>query len=154
MQPSNYVIAGRFKTVDGDSSQPIAAGHRVIVNLCGTDGEWKASSESLGKRWDKVKLEYTRWYRSQHAFKTGEVREVNVQSDTCLANAMVFNDDNVLDEDAVTKVADRLGSMAKEYGSSVHINCTNDDNWVTVETQLVEKIIKRGVNVTVYGKKE
>ena len=152
MQPSNYVIAGRLKSIDGDSSLPIAAGHRIIVNLCGTDGEWNSSSEALGKRWEKIKQEYTRWYRSQNKFITGEVQEVNVQSDTCLVNALVFNSDQVLDEEALTKFADKIGNMAKDYGSSVHINGTNDDDWNKIETQLVEKVIKRGVNVTVYGK--
>ncbi|KKN66646.1 hypothetical protein LCGC14_0469810 [marine sediment metagenome] len=151
MQPSNYIIAGRLKSVEGDSSLPIAAGHRIIVNLCSTDGEWESSSE-LGERWEKIKQEYTRWYRSQHKFTIGEVQEINVQSDTCLVNALVYDGDHILDEEAVTEFADKVGNLAKDYSSSVHINGTNDDDWGMIETQLVEKIIKRGVNVTVYGK--
>lgn len=151
MQPSKYVTAGRFKTINGDSSLPIAAGHRIIVNFCGTDGEWKSSSTNLGNRWEQIKLSYTRWYRSQTKFTTGQVQEVNVQSDTCLVNAIIYDKDNVLDEDALVKAVDKVGNMAKEYGSSVHVNKTND-NWQTIETQFVEKVIKRGVNVSVYGK--
>lgn len=151
MQPSNYIIAGRFKTINGDSSLPIAAGHRIIVNLCGTDGEWKKSSTKLGKRWEKIKLSYARWFRSQNKFTTGQLQEVNVQSDTCLINAIVYNEENELDEDALTTAIDKIGNLAKEYSSSVHINKT-DDNWQTIETQFIEKIIKRGVNVSVYGK--
>ncbi len=152
MQPSNYIIAGRFKSVDGDASLPIAAGHRIIVNLCSTDGEWRDSSKSLSKRWEKIKQEYTRWYRSQYKFVLGEVSEINVQSDTCLVNALVYGDSVFPDEKAIEKCADRIGAMAKDYGSSVHINHTDDDDWEKIETQLVEKIIKRGVNVTVYKK--
>jgi len=149
MQPSNYVIAGRFKEVKGNASLPIAAGHRIIVNLCSANGEWSTYSEPLSKRWNKIKVEYTRWYRSQYKFMPGEISEVNVQSDTCLVNAMVYNKDYVMDEKVVEKCFDKIGKIAKDYGSSVHINYL-EDNWDNIQTQLVEKVIKRGVNVTVY----
>ena len=153
MQPSKFITAGRLKTVDGDSSLPIAAGHRIIVNLCGAEGVWPSSAESVSKRWPQIKQEYTRWYRSQIKFKLGEIQETNMQSDTCIVNILVCNKDLSIDEAALTTCVDKIGNLAVECSSSVHIN-NFDNNWNIIETQLVEKVIKRGINVTIYKKEE
>lgn len=149
MQPSNYRIAGRLKYVEGDSSIPTAAGHRIIINFCNADGVWRKESEPLEKRWSALKQDYVRWHRSQDKFTLGELNVLNVQSDTSLINALVYDDNNISEEPA-TKCLDSVGNLAVEYGSSVHINYTND--WSNLEHQLIEKIIKRGINVTIYGK--
>jgi len=151
MQPSKYIIAGRLKTVDGDSSLPIAAGHRIIVNLCNAEGMWLDSASSVSKRWPQAKQEYNRWYRSQNKFKLGEIQEINTQSDTCIVNILVCNKELSVDEAALTSCVDKIGNLAVNYSSSVHIN-NFDNNWNVIETQLVEKIIKRGINVNVYKK--
>ena len=151
MQPSNYVLKGEFKRRNGSSSMPHAGGHRIIINLCNDSGDvWEktAATYPVEKRWPKCGQEYRRWYLSQYHFKLGEVQEVNVQSDTCLANVIVFQADGSLDEEALTKAIDRIGEMAYDYNSSVHIQQTQP--WDKIEGALIEKIIKRGKNVTVY----
>jgi hypothetical protein len=150
MQPSKYITAGRLKTVDGDSSLPIAAGHRIIINLCNAEGVWLNSADSITKRWPQTKQEYVRWHRFQTKFKLGELQEVNMQSDTCVANILVCNKDSSIDEPALTSCIDKIGNLAVNYGSSVHIN-NFDNNWNIIETQLIEKVIKRGINVTIYN---
>ena len=143
MQPSKYIIPGRLKTIEGDASIPMCAGHRLIINVCSDDGTW--DKNKTGIRWDKVKTEYLKWYRSQIKFVPGEIQEINVQSDTAVLNVLLNSDEQTL-----LKCIDKIGELAITYGSSVHIN-KRKDNWKTFEKALVEKIIKRGINVTIYS---
>ena len=149
MQPSNYRIPGRLKTIEGDVSNPAAGGHKMIVNLCSINGKWTEDNESVSKRWDKARLEYIKWYNSQYNFKLGEIQEVNVQSDTCIINALVYGSkdpDKLLDV-ALERCADRIGELAEDYSSNVHLKAVNDEN---LQQQFIEKVIKRGINVTFY----
>ncbi len=148
MQPSKFITPGRFKTVTGEATVPIAAGHRIIINVCDDSGKWENEfSTKLSKRWKKAEQEYNRWYRSQYNFKLGELQEVGVQSDTLIVNALVRSN-NGLSLDAFERCVDKVGEIAYDYGSSVHVS--QYDDWQDMENTVVEKIIKRGINVTVY----
>ena len=145
MQPSNFITPGLFKTVNGDSSQPIHGGHRIIINMCSNSGDWE--DNNTNKRWEKVKTEYKQWFRSQNKFIMGEMQVINVQSDTTVVNMLVLNK-NEFDNDALFKCMDKVGELAKDFVSNVHIN--KGSNWAPIESMLVDRIIKRGINVTIY----
>jgi hypothetical protein len=153
MIPSEFIQKGELRSKTGSATQPEAGGHRIVLNFCDASGnDWADDTPEkiIGKRWDKVALEYRRWYRSQHYFRIGELKEVNVQSDTCIVNMLVKDENGQINTEAVEKCIDKVGEMAVNYGSSVHVQ-KGDNNWDKVASALIEKVIKRGKMVTVYS---
>ncbi len=162
MQPSKFITPGRFKYTTGDATIPESAGHRLIIHVCNNEGKWGAGFVlALSKRWIKPEQEYRRWFRSRNMFRLGEIQGVNVQSDTTIIN-MVAQDgvyqkpdgSPPIDYDALEKCLDKVGELASVEGSSVHgprfgAGLAGGD-WNKIEKLIIEKIIKRGVNVTIY----
>jgi len=159
MQPSNFMTPGRLKYKTGDATVPESAGHRLIIHVCNNEGKWGAGFVlAVSKRWIKPEQEYRRWFRSRNMFKLGEIQEVGVQSDTIIIN-MVAQDgvyqkpDGTppIDYDALEQCLDKVGELAVREGSSIHmprIACgLAGGSWDKVEPLIIERIIKRGVNV-------
>lgn len=149
MQPTKFGVKGTFNLRKGSKAQPTAGGHCIIVNLCDNSGNHWSKDNACNKRWPKAEQEYRRWYVSQRKFLLGEVQEVNVQSTVCIANAIVFDKEGNLDMDALEKALDKIGYMAYDYGSSVHLDA--DPRYQNEITKMAQEyIIYRGKNVTFY----
>lgn len=148
------IIPGRLKTLNSDASLPEAGGHRIIVNFVSTSGNWPDSEfcKNLEKRWPAAKNEYRRGYHGQRYFKLGMIQEVNIRSDMTVANVLVYeseNDSEVLNEEAVKDGLKNVADLAKYNGSSVHIQ--KDEYWDKIAELVDDAIIKKGINVTLYG---
>ena len=142
------------KKADGSAALPEAGGHRIIVNLVSTSGEWPESDfcQELEERWAAAKTEYRRGYYAQRYFKLGMIQEINIRSDLTVTNALVFEKDgeqDVLNEEAAKKALTAVADLAKYNGSSVHFN--KDKSWDKIAELVEDAIIKQGVNVTLYG---
>jgi O-acetyl-ADP-ribose deacetylase (regulator of RNase III) len=162
MQPSNFITPGLLRYVEGDATVPISAGHRLIIHVCNDIGKWGSGFVlALSKRWAKTKEEYKMWYISQNNFKLGEVQEVSVQSDTIVVN-MIAQHGIGKDEDgnppirydALEKCLDQVGELACDYRSRIHGPRFGADracgDWEKIEKLIKERLIKRGINVTIY----
>ncbi|HVI39649.1 MAG TPA: hypothetical protein VM577_03230 [Anaerovoracaceae bacterium] len=170
MKPSNFITPGRLKYKAGDATIPESAGHRIIMHICNDIGGWgRGFVLALSKRWKKPEEEYRRWFRGQINFKLGAIQEVEVQSDTTVIN-MIAQRDVVADENGVQPLRlealetclDKVGELAVKNGSSIHAprigaglaagiaDGYDKDTWAQVETLIIEKLIKRGINVTIY----
>lgn len=169
-QQKSYKTPGLLRYKEGDATIPVSAGHRLIIHICNDIGGWgRGFVVALSKRWKKPEEEYRKWFRGQNNFKLGEIQPVEVQSDTTVIN-MIAQRDIVSDEngvpplrvDALASCLDKVGELAIRNGSSVHAprigaglaagvaNGYDKDTWVVVESLIIEKLIKRGVNVTIY----
>lgn len=162
MKPSKFVIPGRLKYVTGDATIPEAAGHRLIIHVCNDIGAWGAGFVlAVTKRWKKPEDEYKKWFRGKTGFKLGEIQNVDVQSDTTVVN-MVAQHDLGKDEDgqiplrydALETCLDKVGELAIKTGSSIHAPRFGaglaGGEWSKIETLIVERLIRRGINVTIY----
>mgnify|MGYP001032564915 CR=1 FL=1 len=158
MKPNNFNVKGVWKEREGSVAEVHAGGHCIILNLCSVSGDvWDKDSELglVSKRWPKGGLEYRRWYLGQYRFNLGNISEVNVQSTVCIANALVKDAEGNFVPEALEKAIDRVGEMAYEYGSSVHVQKQgSEEDWNAVTELLKDKIIKRSKNVIVYSLKE
>ena len=80
------------------------------------------------------------------------IQEINIRSDLTVANALVFEKDgeqDALNEDAAKQALTTVAELAKYNGSSVHFN--KDESWDKIAWLVEDAIIKKGVNVTLYG---
>jgi O-acetyl-ADP-ribose deacetylase (regulator of RNase III) len=161
MQPSDYRIPGLLKYKIGDATVPEAAGMRYIIHVCNVIGAWGAGFVlAVSKRWKKPEEEYRKLWRSG-LIKLGDIQIVSVQSDTAIIN-MFAQKQLGLDEDgqipldyaALELCLDKVGIAAANDGASV---CGPKfgtglafGDWSKIEPMIVEKIIKRGINVTIY----
>lgn len=170
MKPSNFIIPGRLKYVTGDATIPESAGHRLIIHVCNSVGAWGAGFVlALSKRWKKTEEEYRRWFRSQTNFNLGEIQAVNVQSDTTVVNMLAQHGIGIdeagqipLRYDALETCLDKVGELAVTSGSSIHAprfgaglsagktSGYDPEVWAKIENMIVDKLIRRGINVTIY----
>lgn len=66
-----------IKYVDGDATQPIGNGNKIIVHVCNDIGAWgKGFVMAISKRWKTPEENYKRWYASKEFFCLGEVQLV------------------------------------------------------------------------------
>jgi hypothetical protein len=149
------IVPGRLKKLNADASLPEAGGHRIIVNFVSTSGNWPESEfcKNLEKRWSASKSEYRRGYHGQRYFKLGMLQEVNIRSDMTVANVLVYELDDsqeeTLNEEALKTGLKNVADLAKYNGSSVHIH--KDEYWDKMAELVDDAIIKKGINVTLYG---
>lgn len=155
MRPNSFNVKGVWKERQGSVSEVHAGGHCMILNLCDTSGDvWEKDSELslVSKRWPKGGQEYRRWYLRQYKFELGNVEEVNVQSTVCIVNALVKDKEGNFAPEALEKAIDKVGEMAYNYGSSVHIQKQgSEEEWKAVTQLLKDKVINRSKNVIVYS---
>lgn len=162
MKPNKFVIPGRLRYTTGDATIPESAGHRLIIHVCNDIGAWGAGFVlAVSKRWKKPEAEYKSWFRSKTNLKLGEIQNVDVQSDTAVVN-MVAQRGLGKDEDgqiplrydALESCLDKVGELALKTGSSVHAPRFGaglaGGEWNRIEPMIVDKLIRRGINVTIY----
>ena len=156
------VIPGRLKYMVGDATVPEAGGHRMIIHIVNDEGVWGGGFVSaLGKRWPRSHTEYRRWYIARRDFKLGNVLEVNLRSDTTIVHMMAQSGTEPDDEgnppiryEALEECLDKVAELANYSGSSVHGpkfgSGLAGGDWDEVEELIIECLIKKGINVTIY----
>jgi hypothetical protein len=150
---SNFLL-GTFKTVAGDASVPKTSDNRIILLLVNNEGEFSVRNvnDNVRKIYPKSKDHYRTWYRNQVKFSLGEFSAVQVQSDTEIAMLLCCSYKEKVEElslDALKKSLDKLGKYASENKKNVHLN--KCERWDEVEPLVVDLLVKRGVQVTVYS---
>ncbi len=168
------MIKGMLKYVIGDATLPHGGGHRMIIHCVNTEGKWgRGFVLALSKRWSKPEQEYRIWYRSQgegrNKFKLGEIQIVDIQSELAVVNMIgqhgCYPDENDVPPiryDAIKSCLEKVAKEAKERGSSIHCPrfgaCLaagisegyDEESWKKIESLIVECLINKGINVTVY----
>ena len=75
--------------IQGDATQPIAAGNKIIAHVCNDIGGWgRGFVVAISKRWPQPEEDYRAWYanREQNDFALGSARLVQVESGLWVAN--------------------------------------------------------------------
>ncbi|MFE4018254.1 macro domain-containing protein [Streptomyces sp. NPDC059101] len=149
--------------VKGDATAPQGKGVKMIVHVCNDLGGWgKGFVLALSRRWPEPERAYRRWHRerAQNDFGLGAVQFVQVGEHVWVANVVGQRGTRTGSKgvpvryEAIAAGLGRVADQALELGASVHmprIGCgLAGGRWSRVEPLTTQRLIGRGVAVTVY----
>ncbi|MCZ4513549.1 macro domain-containing protein [Streptomyces sp. ActVer] len=150
--------------VRGDATTPLGKGVKLIAHVCNDIGGWgKGFVLALSSRWPEPEAAYRRWHRERagNDFALGATQFVKVDRYVWVANMIGQRGTRTGSKgvpvryEAIDKALAPLADKAIELGASVHmprIGCgLAGGKWSRVEPLIAERLITRGIKVTVYG---
>lgn len=149
--------------VRGDATVPSVKGVKVISHVCNDSGGWgKGFVLAVSRRWPEPEAAYRAWHRdrARNDFALGAVQMVRVEPYVWVANMIGQRGIRrgskgvPVRYEAIDTALARLANEATEIGASVHmprIGCgLAGGTWSRVEPLITERLVKRGITVTVY----
>ncbi|WP_333773273.1 macro domain-containing protein [Streptomyces sp. IBSBF 3136] len=149
--------------LQGDATAPFAKGPKVIAHVCNDIGGWgRGFVLALSRRWPEPEAAYRAWHRGRagNDFGLGAVQLVEVGPRLWVANMIgqrgvrTGSKGVPVRYEAIDAALGRLADEAVERGASVHmprIGCgLAGGRWSRVEPLVRERLVERGVAVTVY----
>ncbi|BFO17402.1 macro domain-containing protein [Streptomyces sp. KM77-8] len=149
--------------VRGDATVPSVKGVKVIAHVCNDIGGWgKGFVLALSRRWPEPEASYRAWHRDRAStdFGLGAVRMVRVDRYVWVANMIgqrgirTGSKGVPVRYEAIDTALGRLAGHAADLGASVHmprIGCgLAGGTWSRVEPLIMERLVRRGIPVTVY----
>ncbi|MCP3818321.1 macro domain-containing protein [Streptomyces sp. A3M-1-3] len=154
---------GEINYIRGDATAPHGRGVRVIAHVCNDLGGWgKGFVLAISRRWPEPEAAYRRWHRERASndFGLGAVQYVLVGPYTWVANMVgrrgirAGSKGVPVRYEAIDTALGALGEKAAELGASVHmprIGCgLAGGTWSRIEPLIAERLVARGIPVTVY----
>ncbi|WP_416971280.1 macro domain-containing protein [Streptomyces sp. 4F14] len=151
----------------GDATTPSVKGVKVIAHVCNDIGGWgKGFVLALSRRWPEPETAYRAWHRDRanNDFGLGAVQLVQVERYLWVANMIGQRGTRTGSKgvpvryEAIDAALERLAEPVRELGASVHmprIGCgLAGGTWPRVEPLIVERLVRRGIAVTVYDQGE
>ena len=149
--------------VEGDATDPIGAGPKIIVHVCNDVGGWgRGFVLALSARWSGPEERYHEWYagRGGNDFALGRVQFVEVEPELWVAN-LIGQRDIVGTPDhppvryeAIESGLEAVAARAANLGASVHmprIGCgLAGGEWRMVESIIERTLVGSNVPVTIY----
>ncbi|MGC4100836.1 macro domain-containing protein [Ferruginibacter sp.] len=147
---------------NGDATNPVAAGNKIIVHVCNDVGGWgKGFVMAISSKWSMPEKEYRAWYRSKTGFALGQAQIVQVEEDTWVANMIgqrnINKDENgdpPVRYDAIGLALQKVEVFATEKNASVHmprIGCgLAGGKWEMMEPIIIKTLSEKDIEVTVY----
>jgi O-acetyl-ADP-ribose deacetylase (regulator of RNase III) len=149
--------------VRGDATVPSVKGVKVIAHVCNDLGGWgKGFVVAVSRRWPEPEAAYRAWHRGRASndFGLGAVQLVQAERYVWVANMIGQRGIRrgskgvPVRYDAIDTALGRLAGHAAELGASVHmprIGCgLAGGTWSRIEPLISERLVKRGIAVTVY----
>ncbi|MFE0452716.1 macro domain-containing protein [Streptomyces sp. NPDC058914] len=149
--------------VRGDATAPSVKGVKVIAHVCNDIGGWgKGFVLALSRRWPEPEAAYRAWHRrrASNDFGLGAVQLVQVEPYVWVANMVgqrgvrTGSKGVPVRYEAIDAALARLAGEAAELDASVHmprIGCgLAGGKWSRVEPLITERLVRRGIAVTVY----
>ncbi|MCM1949965.1 macro domain-containing protein [Streptomyces hydrogenans] len=150
--------------VRGDATAPRGKGVRIVAHVCNDLGGWgKGFVLAVSRRWPEPEAAFRRWHRERAAndFGLGAAQFVQVAPHLWVANLVGQRGIRTgrstgvpVRYEAIDRALGRLADKAVELGASVHmprIGCgLAGGRWERVEPLVRERLVERGIPVTVY----
>ncbi|MEU6086619.1 macro domain-containing protein [Streptomyces sp. NPDC047085] len=149
--------------IRGDATVPSVKGAKVIAHVCNDIGGWgKGFVLALSRRWPEPEAAYRAWHRdrAKNDFGLGAVQLVQVDPHVWVANMVgqrgirTGSKGVPVRYEAIDTALGRLADQVIELGASVHmprIGCgLAGGTWSRIEPLITERLVKRGISVTVY----
>jgi O-acetyl-ADP-ribose deacetylase (regulator of RNase III) len=148
----------------GDATQPVGDGNKVIVHICNDIGGWgKGFVVALSNRWKAPEESYRKWFDTSHKndFGLGCVNVAQVEDDTWVVNMLAqrgvepdrYNRPPIRYE-AVKLALAQAAIFCKEKNATMHmprIGCgLAGGTWDKIEPHIQNEVIANGVDVVVY----
>jgi O-acetyl-ADP-ribose deacetylase (regulator of RNase III) len=154
---------GEITYVRGDATAPSVKGTKLIAHVCNDIGGWgKGFVVAVSRRWPEPESAYRAWHRrrASNDFGLGAVQCVQVEPYVWVANMVgqrgirSGSKGIPVRYEAIDAALGRLADKALELDASVHmprIGCgLAGGKWSRVAPLIDERLVKRGVAVTVY----
>ncbi|MER6222835.1 macro domain-containing protein [Streptomyces sp900105755] len=154
---------GEITYVRGDATTPSGKGVKVIAHVCNDLGGWgKGFVLALSRRWPEPEKAYRAWHRDRanNDFGLGAVQLVQVERYIWVANMIGQRGTRTGSKgvpvryEAIDAALAKLADEALERGASVHmprIGCgLAGGKWSRIEPLIAERLVGRGVAVTVH----
>ncbi|MFE5035756.1 macro domain-containing protein [Streptomyces sp. NPDC056683] len=154
---------GEITYVRGDATTPSGKGVKVIAHVCNDLGGWgKGFVLALSRRWPEPEKAYRAWHRDRanNDFGLGALQLVQVERYIWVANMIGQRGTRTGSKgvpvryEAIDAALAKLADEALERGASVHmprIGCgLAGGKWSRIEPLTAERLVGRGVAVTVY----
>ncbi|GAA3378362.1 macro domain-containing protein [Streptomyces sannanensis] len=152
-----------IRYVRGDATAPQGKSVKLIAHVCNDLGGWgKGFVLAISRRWPESETAYRRWHRERagNDFGLGAVQYVRVEPHVWVANMIGQHGIRTGSKGVPVRyeaIGTALGSLADkavESGASVHmprIGCgLAGGQWSRVEPLIAERLLSRGISVTVY----
>ncbi|WDV55850.1 macro domain-containing protein [Streptomyces coeruleorubidus] len=152
-----------IRYVRGDATVPSVKGVKVIAHVCNDIGGWgKGFVLAISRRWPEPEAAYRAWHRGRAAndFGLGAVQLVQVERYVWVANMIGQRGTRTGSKgvpvryEAIDSALEALAERAGDLGATVHmprIGCgLAGGRWSRVEPLIEERLIRRGIQVTVY----
>jgi O-acetyl-ADP-ribose deacetylase (regulator of RNase III) len=149
--------------VRGDATVPSVKGVKVIAHVCNDLGGWgKGFVLAISRRWPEPEAAYRAWHRDRASndFGLGATQFVQVGPYAWVANMIGQRGTRTGSKgvpvryEAIDTALGSLADKAAELDASVHmprIGCgLAGGKWSRVEPLVVERLVRRGIRVTVY----
>jgi O-acetyl-ADP-ribose deacetylase (regulator of RNase III) len=149
--------------VRGDATVPSVKGAKVIAHVCNDIGGWgKGFVLALSRRWPEPEAAYRAWHRDRahNDFALGAVQLVRVERYVWVANMIGQRGTRTGSKgvpvryEAIGTALGRLAGEVTALGASVHlprIGCgLAGGKWSRIEPLITERLVRRGIAVTVY----
>ncbi|MGI5347966.1 macro domain-containing protein [Streptomyces sp. CA-250714] len=153
----------QLEIVRGDATSPQGKGVKIIAHVCNDLGGWgKGFVLALSRRWPEPEAAFRRWHRERahNDFGLGAVQFVQVDRYVWVANMVGQRGIRrgskgvPVRYEAIDTALGLVGDKARELGASVHmprIGCgLAGGRWERVQPLVEERLVRRGVSVTVY----
>jgi O-acetyl-ADP-ribose deacetylase (regulator of RNase III) len=152
-----------IRYVRGDATVPSVKGVKIIAHVCNDLGGWgKGFVLAISRRWPEPEAAYRAWHRDRAAndFGLGAVQFVQVEPYVWVANMIGQRGTRTGSKgvpvryEAIDTALETLAERAGELGATVHmprIGCgLAGGKWSRVEPLIEERLVRRGIPVTVY----
>ncbi|MFF5516153.1 macro domain-containing protein [Streptomyces coeruleorubidus] len=152
-----------IRYVRGDATVPSVKGVKVIAHVCNDLGGWgKGFVLAISRRWPEPEAAYRAWHRDRAAndFGLGAVQFVQVEPYVWVADMIGQRGTRTGSKgvpvryEAIDTALETLAERAGELSATVHmprIGCgLAGGKWSRVEPLIEERLIRRGIQVTVY----
>ncbi|QEU90272.1 macro domain-containing protein [Streptomyces kanamyceticus] len=149
--------------VRGDATAPFGKGVKLIAHVCNDLGGWgKGFVLAVSRRWPEPEKAYRGWHRerAKNDFGLGAVQFVDVGRGLCVANMIgqrgmrTGSKGAPVRYEAIDTALTALADKATELGAAVHmprIGCgLAGGKWSRIEPLIAERLVARGIAVTVY----
>ncbi|MFJ5271659.1 macro domain-containing protein [Streptomyces sp. NPDC088358] len=149
--------------VRGDATLPSVKGVKLIAHVCNDIGGWgRGFVLALSRRWPEPEKAYRAWHRDRahNDFGLGAAQFVQVERYVWVANLIGQRGIRrgskgvPVRYEAIDAALDRLADRAVALDASVHmprIGCgLAGGTWSRVEPLITQRLVQRGIAVTVY----
>jgi O-acetyl-ADP-ribose deacetylase (regulator of RNase III) len=158
-------MATEIKYVNGDVTEPIGEGLKIICHCCNNKNKWGAGFVlALSKRWKEPEEEYRKWAKgkiSDVPFELGRIQLVKVAEDIMVANMIGQHDIRTINGappvryEAMRECLQKVAHYAKKNNASIHCpylmaSALAGGKWEIVEKIIISTLCENDIPVTVY----